>query len=247
MGFLNSVGGNPGGKTSAKPTQQGFDYLQGSPVNTTYLNQGATATNSLAALLGLGGDAGEQNAAFDRFRNSSGYGFQLDQGNNAISSSAASSGMLHSGATLKARERFGQGLASNYLQSYLAQLNGLSQQGLVAGQTIGNAATQAGLGASQALTSVHNNNENVSAALGQGLMKMSDARLKEDIRYVKTDGDGLRWYTWRWNDKARYLGMPSGREYGVLAQELVGTKFEHALGERGGYYAVDYAALKKAA
>lgn len=244
MGFLNSIGGNPGGKTAAKTSNQGYDYLKGSAVNSTYLNQGVKATNSLSALLGLGGDATAQNNAFNRFRDSSGYQFQLDEGNNAITSNQASSGMLHSGATLKARERFGQGLASNYLQNYLAQLNGLSQQGLKAGEIIGGAATQGGIAYSNALTSVNNNNVNEQSALGQAAMKSSDKRLKEDIQHVMTDANGIRWYTWVWTPAAKAeLGLPEGREYGVIAQELEGTKFAHAVGERDGYLTVNYSAL----
>lgn len=55
-----------------------------------------------------------------------GYQFQLGQGINAASGSAAANGMLHSGNTLSAIEQFGQGLASSYGNTYFNQLSQLA-------------------------------------------------------------------------------------------------------------------------
>jgi hypothetical protein len=66
----------------------------------------------------------------------------------------------------------------------------------------------------------------------------SDARAKRDIVPVARLDDGLQLYSFRylWDDSTVYVG--------VIAQELIGTRFEHALrGGRNGTYAVDYAAL----
>lgn len=58
--------------------------------------------------------------SIDEFRDSSGYQFQLEQGQRAIDGSAAAQGNLFSGATLKAQQEYGQGLADQSYQSYLA-------------------------------------------------------------------------------------------------------------------------------
>ncbi len=57
--------------------------------------------------------------SIEEFRNSPGYQFQLEQGQRAIDGSAAARGNLFSGATLKAQQQFGQGLADQSYQSFL--------------------------------------------------------------------------------------------------------------------------------
>lgn len=48
---------------------------------------------------------------------------------------------------------------------------------------------------------------------GAGIYKWSDARLKTDIKYICTDGEGIEWYTYRylWSKK---------HEFGVIAQQV---------------------------
>lgn len=65
----------------------------------------------------------------------------------------------------------------------------------------------------------------------------SDERLKENIEFVETK-NGLNIYSWNyiWDKVTRFTG--------VMAQELVGTKFESALHvDKSGYYMVNYAKL----
>ena len=84
--------------------------------------QGSTATQDL---LGLNGpDAAA--AAMQRFQTSPGYQFQMEQGLRGIDAGAASRGMLRSGATLKAEETFGQGLANQDFTNYFNRLYSLS-------------------------------------------------------------------------------------------------------------------------
>lgn len=87
---------------------------------------------------------GSASDAFNRYLNSTGYQFQLGQGQNAIVSSAAARGLLNSGATAKALTKYGQNLASTSFDNYLKQLGALSTQGLQGGQLITNAGTQGG-------------------------------------------------------------------------------------------------------
>lgn len=65
----------------------------------------------------------------------------------------------------------------------------------------------------------------------------SDERLKTNIEFVRTQ-DGLNVYSWSylWDTTRTYVG--------VLAQELLGTKFASALQQdTNGYYMVDYSKL----
>ena len=65
----------------------------------------------------------------------------------------------------------------------------------------------------------------------------SDSRLKENIKLVDTkDNLNVYSYTYLWDKTKTYIG--------VMAQELVGTRYESALGkDTNGYYFVDYSQL----
>jgi hypothetical protein len=65
----------------------------------------------------------------------------------------------------------------------------------------------------------------------------SDERLKENIQLVGKEGDlNIYSYTYLWNKTKTYIG--------VMAQELLGTKYESALFvDKNGYYTVDYSQL----
>jgi hypothetical protein len=126
-----------GGKSKSSSSNKAFDFLKGAYGG--QINTGVGASNALAGLLGVGGDPAASQGAFQNYLNSAGYKFQLGEGQNAIASSNAASGLLNSGSALKRLTSYGQGLASNYLQQYMAQLGGLSQQGLGAGSLIGQA------------------------------------------------------------------------------------------------------------
>lgn len=128
-----------GGSSKSSSSNRAYDFL-----NSTYGGQataGVGASNALGNLLGLNGDAAQGNG-FQNYLNSAGYKFNLSEGQNAITSSNAAAGLLNSGSALKGLAKYGQGLASNYLQQYMAQLSGLSGQGLQAGSLIGNAGQQ---------------------------------------------------------------------------------------------------------
>lgn len=78
----------------------------------------------------------------------------------------------------------------------------------------------------------------------------SDKRLKKKIKYIETTEDGLKLYTFEF--KKSYINKAltqnnldlSGTYKGVLAQDLINTKFEqHVSIEIDGYYAVNYDGL----
>lgn len=118
-------------------SNRAFDFIKDSFGGAT--ENAGKGMDAISALLGLGGDTEGQTEAFDNFRNSSGYKFQMDEGKNAIESSAASRGLLHSGATAKALTKYGQGLANSSLSDYLNQLRGVADSGYKAGELISGA------------------------------------------------------------------------------------------------------------
>lgn len=61
-------------------------------------------------------------AAFEQYKQSTGFKTNLQEGTNALSQNAATRGMLHSGGTLKAAQQYGQDLNSQYADKYLSHL-----------------------------------------------------------------------------------------------------------------------------
>lgn len=126
-----------GSKSTSSSSNKAFDYIKGAYA--PQVAQGGQASNALAGLLGVGGDPAAAQAGFQNYIGSTGYQFQLGEGQDAITNNAATTGLLNSGATLKATQKFGQQLAGNYFQQYLSQLGGLSELGQGAGSIIAGA------------------------------------------------------------------------------------------------------------
>lgn len=116
---------------------------------------GQTANQAANAMLGLGAAPTVDGQQWS-FETSPGYTFNLQQGMNALDASAATRGGLLSGATLKAAQEYGAGLASNeYWNTYNA-LAGQSTVGQNAAAQTGSAAGQAASGISNALANAGN-------------------------------------------------------------------------------------------
>jgi hypothetical protein len=95
-----------------------------------YMQAGGAAVNQLGSFYGLPGYQSMDPTAFSNMLTSlPGYQFNLTQGVKAIDASAASKGLLNSGATGQALTQFGQGLAGNYLNNYVQGLTGLAGLG----------------------------------------------------------------------------------------------------------------------
>lgn len=132
---------------------------------------GVAATNQLGGYYGLPGyasvDPSKQIASLP------GYQFQLSQGTQAIDRSAASQGLLNSGATGKALAQYGQGLAQNYSQQYTSGLQDLANRGEGAAQSVAQAGTYAANATQQAQLYSGNaaaqGDINVSNAIQSGL------------------------------------------------------------------------------
>lgn len=108
-------------------------YNQANTQLTPTINQGVSAGNELAGLEDIGGNPAQAAQAFDTFRNSTNYNFQLGQGENAIG--FANAPALQSSATAKALNNYAQGQAGSALAGYEGLLTG--QQNLGANSALG--------------------------------------------------------------------------------------------------------------
>ena len=91
-------------------------------------------------LLGLNGQPAAD-AAMSTYPASPDYTWRLGEGLRAVDAGAAAQGMLRSGATLKAEQTFGEGLANADFGNYWNRLQQLSSGGLDAAKGIASAAT----------------------------------------------------------------------------------------------------------
>jgi hypothetical protein len=110
-----------------------------------YNAAGQTALAATQDAAGLNGQPG-YDAAMAGFHTSPGYGFALDQGLRAIDAGAAAKGILNSGATLKAEQTFGTGLADKSFTDYYNRLFSLSNLGENAAAKTGANAVTTGQG-----------------------------------------------------------------------------------------------------
>lgn len=173
-----------------------------------YVTQGG---NALANLLGVG--TGDQTQALDKFANSGGMQWLMDQGNRMINSNQAAKGLLNSGSTLTGITKYGQGLGSTYLSQYMDKLLGLGNLGLGAGGVLsgagqwskGTGATKGGAG-KQLLPMIG------SAALTA--IGGSDPRLKENIVPI---GNMQYEFTYRQDTP---FDLPTGTFVGYMADEV---------------------------
>jgi len=94
-----------------------------------FLDGGQQATKTLADLYGLNG-ADAASAATTGFEDTPGYQFARDQGIKALDASAARNGMLRSGNQEQAVQQYGTGLAQQYYQQFLQNLQQQQATGL---------------------------------------------------------------------------------------------------------------------
>jgi len=121
-----TAGLNSGFSQASGYIDQGIGALQTNytkalqPYLTNY-STANTGVNQLGNVLGLNGQGGSD-AALNFLRNTPGYKFQLEQGDNAINAQAAATGMNASGNQALALSKFNQGLADTTYNNYVSQL-----------------------------------------------------------------------------------------------------------------------------
>jgi hypothetical protein len=127
-----------GGKAGAGAAQSQQILSQQRNDLLPYTQAGYPTLQAQQDLLGLNGpDAAA--TAMGNFQTSPGYQWQLGQGLRAVDAGAAAKGMLRSGATLKAEQTYGSGLADQEFTNYYNRLMGISTLGEQA--AAGNAST----------------------------------------------------------------------------------------------------------
>ena len=136
----------------------------GAPPQPQYIPPQAQSTGNANA--GSGQTAQEAaESAFDIFRNSTGYQFRVNEGQDSLNSGFGASGTLQSGAALKALDDYRQNMASNEFGNYMGYLGNQQGVGLSAGSAL------AGVGQNYANSMAANNNNAASAIGNAALVK----------------------------------------------------------------------------
>jgi hypothetical protein len=123
--------------------------------NEPFRQAGVGAIGAQQNLLGIGAAPGAQDAAFQRWRDSTGYQFGLGESLRGIEQGAAARGGLYSGAAMKALQDRASQVANQGFNTYFGQMGALAGQGASAnvnnqqagqayGAAFGNATTAAG-------------------------------------------------------------------------------------------------------
>lgn len=143
---ISSSASSKASKT-AQATADSNNALQASIYNSNketlspYVSTGNTASSSINALLGLGGDSTSANAAYQAYKDSTGYQSALTQGQNSVTAALGQKGLTDSGAALKALTQYGQDYASQNFQTYLGDLQTQQSTGLSAASALAGVST----------------------------------------------------------------------------------------------------------
>lgn len=233
MGLKSFLGGKPSSQSSKNVNN---DLITSNFGNTMgYANQAGSLMSAL-----LGGDTSALNA----FAKSGGEDFLMQEGQKAITSSKAAQGLLNSGSYGTALEKYGQGLASTYLNQYMQGLQNLGQLGLGAGNIVSGAGeTQKSTGAKEGLIPMAIDGMKAAGSMGATFSQFSDRRLKKDVVKLGEYSDGLGKYSWTY--KTGY-GLPKGTQIGVMADEVKTLRpWAYIPNLGGGFAGVDYGRLNR--
>lgn len=210
-------GGSRGNSESRNLAFQPIAQTFGGVTNST-----AEASDLIRRL--LGGDS----SGFDAYKNATGFDAISERGSRGITNNAAAGGLLRSGSSGMALQRYGNEIQNQWADNYLNRLLGLGGLGLESGKLIADAGQYSKDKKSQS-----------SGALGGFVGKLlSDPRLKMDVVKLGELDDGLGIYEWT------YIWEEEGtRNVGVMADEVAELR-PWALGpEIEGFMTVDYGAL----
>jgi hypothetical protein len=156
------------------------------PLSALGAKYGAATTLGLDSL-GVNGSAGNQNAV-NAFQTGPGYGFQMDQGLQALQRTRNAQGMLNSGNTDVDAIKFGQGLANQSYGDWQNKLLGFTNPELSA--TSGAATGQAGVATN--LANLYNTNgqnqAGVAGNVATGLSGINTGQAANDAALGNTLG-----------------------------------------------------------
>lgn len=150
-GLISQGGAQAGGNMAANAANRAAQMQQEEATRaraavSPWQSSGTAAVSKITNLLGLGSietNGGNYNTygwdpanakekqtkAFADFQTTPGYQFRMDEGMKALDRSAASRGLLRSGAQQKAINTFGQGIASEEYNNYMGNLLAVSGLG----------------------------------------------------------------------------------------------------------------------
>lgn len=229
MGFLKS-------KQRSTNMEQPWINSNFKPLAEGLMKQGQAGLGSYMGAL----DGSDNGAAYETYKDSTGYENIFNEAMRGVSSNAAAKGLLASGSTVRGLADRGGQLARQNFSNYLQQLLGGSKVGLEGGINAGN--TVANVGAQSERTGgwrqILGDIGQVASTVGK-VAAMSDPLLKDDIELLEREPDGLGIYAFRykWDDPDTPLHI------GVMADEVAALR-PHALGpEVDGFMSVDYGAL----
>ncbi len=120
------------------------------------------------------------------FTASPGYQFNYDEGLRAIDRGAAARGLLHSGAGVKAEQRFGSGLASNEYNNWWNQ--GLGLAGL--GQNAATTVAQAGQNSANNISNAYQQQGNARASSYGSLANSANSGISNVLFAYLNGGKG---------------------------------------------------------
>lgn len=110
-----------------------------------------------------------------------------------------------------------------------------------------NTSAQVAMNSNNNRTARRNSSNSLIGGIIGGITSLfSDARLKENIELSHIDAKtGLAWYRFNYSPWAqRRFGLPKARRLGVIAQDLLDTRYAHTVTrDNTGYYRVNYAAI----
>ena len=179
-------------------------------------------------------------AAVRAFRDDAMLGYR--DAASAVSGSAARRGMATSGQVRAQQRRLRGRMVDRPTSMYRTQLD-LESERMAASQRHSERMMNRQMEA-QETAAMWGAGGSFLGLIAASLLKMSDARLKTNVRKSagQYDSLGLQTYEWDWNDKAKTLFSMEGKSSGVMAQD-VETRYPQAVSSIRGYLAVDYGKL----
>lgn len=228
--------------SSSESGNKAYDYLMGAM--SPNVQMGNDAFSMIGNMMGVGGDPGAADAAYENYAKNSGFSRILDNAMTGIQNSAASRGMRLSGATLGAMQNKTGELVQNNLGNFMQQLSGLFSGGQQSAGLIGgaggysNSQSQSNSYGQSSSTGTQNSSGSSSPGIFGSLFPggLSDRRLKEDLVPLGENPQGITVY------RFKFTNLP-GEHVGVMADE-VAEVLPEAIGERYGYNTVNYEMLE---
>jgi len=214
-----------GSKQSSKSDNQAFGTINSALAPTLgFVQAGGQGAQDL-----LSGNS----SGFDAFKRAIGFDAMAERGSRGVTNNAAAGGLLRSGSSSMALQRYGQELQNETASDYLSQMFNLAGLGNQSAGILSNAGQRS-------VSSGNSSPGGLGKALGKAASSamISDPRLKYDVTKLFELDDGLGIYEWT------YIWEPEGTfNMGVMADEVAELR-PWALGPKvDGFMTVVYGAL----